>query len=91
MSRGSRIIPVRVKPELLAKIQETIKRRNANTSDAPWTMTDFFLAAVQDKLRHLERARHQRCRRRKASPADMGVRLSADMGVRLSADMGVQN
>jgi hypothetical protein len=69
MSRGSRIIPLRVKPELLARMQQTIERRNAITREAPWSMTDFVLAAVKDKLLHLDRARRQTARRRQAKGA----------------------
>jgi hypothetical protein len=67
MSKGNAIIGVRVKPELLARVQQTIERRNQLTREAPWSMTDFVLAAVHDKLRHLDRARRQTARRRKGA------------------------
>lgn len=67
MRKGSPIIPVRVKPELLARMQQTIAQRNAFTREAPWSMTDFVLSAVQDKLRHLDCARQQTARRRKGA------------------------
>lgn len=70
MSKGSRIIPVRIGGELLAEIQETIERRNQLTREMPWDMSAFVRAAIGDKLRHLRRAAEQARRRRKMASAE---------------------
>lgn len=59
MSRGSRIVKVRVPENLLAWIEETIAGRNQRTRKEPWTMSDFLREAVAEKLKHMSRSRRR--------------------------------
>jgi hypothetical protein len=60
MSKGTPVQTVRISPGTLVLVQDAVARRNANTADEPWTVSDFIRQAVFDKLAHMERSRKRR-------------------------------
>jgi len=56
MSKGSKVVPVRVPPLLLSMMDKTIVRLNKRRKDAPFTRSSFLLTCVLDKFDHLERS-----------------------------------
>lgn len=75
MSKGSRMVGVRLEPWLEARIMETIERNNNFTRGEPWTISTWIRDAMLAKIAHQDRARVQRAkrglaaRRRAARPA----------------------
>jgi hypothetical protein len=67
MSKGSPVVPVRIPAELLAVIDATVSRVNVKTRGEPYTRSSWILAAIRDRLAHMERAKKPR--RRAAGPA----------------------
>ena len=57
MTKGSPIIPIRIQPNLLDQINRAINNANANRRLEPYSRSSWILAAIQDKLAHLARAR----------------------------------
>jgi len=57
MSKGTKIIPVRVSKQIENEINEAIISRNNVTREACWTRSDFIRQAINDKLAHIRRSR----------------------------------
>lgn len=68
MSQGSPMFTFRLSDEMGVSVMNTIRHRNANTSDTPWTFSDFVRKAIQEKLDHMERSRRPRNRIKKEEP-----------------------
>lgn len=64
MSKGSPVIPCRFPADLLAQVDQTIRRSQDTRAGEPWNRTTFILQAVRDKLNHMERSRRPRKRPR---------------------------
>lgn len=62
MSKGSKVIPFRIPSSMEQEVEHAIIMRNRVTKDAPWTRTDFILAAIREKLGHMRRSRLKRGR-----------------------------
>lgn len=59
MSQGSPRVTIRLPQPLLDLIEQTIERRNSNTSLPPWSMSDFIQNAIWEKLDHMKRSRRR--------------------------------
>ena len=57
MSKGNKVIPFRCPRELEQAINSAIASRNHVTKQEPWDRTGFIIAALKDKLAHLERSK----------------------------------
>ncbi len=57
VSAGSKIVPVRIPPELLRRIEIQILQRNIHTAEEPWVMSDFIKISIERNLRKMERSR----------------------------------
>lgn len=55
-SKGSRVVPVRIPQALLEKIDAAVTRSVEGKKGEPWTRSSFIVAAVMDKLAHMERS-----------------------------------
>ena len=64
MSAGTRIYPVRLRPELVELTEETIARRNEWTRDEPWTFSEFIRVALVEKIKKMARSRKPYRRKR---------------------------
>jgi Arc/MetJ-type ribon-helix-helix transcriptional regulator len=63
MSKGNRVIKVRVSPELIALIERQIQQRNYHSREAPWVISDWIRVAMIEKLDKMRRSRRSRDRR----------------------------
>lgn len=66
MSRGSTILTFRINPELHQRMMQALASRNNQPLLEGWTVSDWIKAAIEDKLRHLGRAKKQKAARRQA-------------------------
>lgn len=66
-SKGSKVLQVRVPPDLLAAVELQIQQRNIFTREAPWNISDWIRCAMEEKLKKMERSR--RSRDKSAPPA----------------------
>lgn len=57
MSKGRRILTFRISEEMHGDVIRLVERRNSTTREEPWTMTDFVLRAIAEKIAHVERSR----------------------------------
>jgi Arc/MetJ-type ribon-helix-helix transcriptional regulator len=57
MSKGTKPYTFRLPEDLVAEMEEAIKRRNARSAETPWTWSDFVRTAIAHKLAPLKRAR----------------------------------
>jgi hypothetical protein len=62
MTRGTKITLVRLGPELLAEIEEDLRRRNHYTQAEPWTLSDWIRAAACERLAHGQRGRRRKAK-----------------------------
>jgi hypothetical protein len=69
MSKGSKIVGVRVPPIFLAACEAAIARANRTTKEEPYTMSSWILAAMSRQLQHLSRSEASR-KTRKARRAE---------------------
>jgi hypothetical protein len=60
MSKGSKIVPVRIPEVLIHEIQEAIASADVYRFDQPYTVSEWIRGAVAERLGHLRRARTQR-------------------------------
>lgn len=87
MSKGSPIVPLRIPAELLAAIDADVERSIQCDQHPRSTRTAWILSAVLEVLRHRERAKKSRGRRR-AARLDRELR---DAGAaRLMAEIGLE-
>lgn len=67
MSKGSRIITLRLPPELEARVMETIESNNRHRREEEWTITSWVIDCIREKLRHQSAAQVQREKRQQAA------------------------
>lgn len=60
MSKGSRIVPVRVPRDLEIRIAAAIASANQSTKEEPYTLSEWIRKAVVEKLDHLERSKRKK-------------------------------
>lgn len=60
MSRGTKVIPVRLAQELLDLIDREIEIRARHATVEPWTRSDFIRSAIREKVRHKRASRGER-------------------------------
>ena len=60
MSKGNRIVPVRMDEELFKEVRYELDMRNANSKEAPMTMSDFVRAAIVELIRKRKAGRAPR-------------------------------
>jgi hypothetical protein len=60
MSKGSRIVPVRIPRELEVRILTAIERANHHTKEEPYTLSDWIRKCIEEKLAHLERSNRKK-------------------------------
>lgn len=56
MSKGSRVVPVRMPDELMEEIMAYIVRRNWATMTEPYSLSTFIRKAIREKLDHAKRS-----------------------------------
>jgi hypothetical protein len=59
MSKGSRIVPVRMPPYLYAKLLECIERANRGRKYAPYSVGEWIRQACREKVDHLQRSKRK--------------------------------
>ena len=59
MSKGTKLFAVRIAPDMQARIDETIQRRNLWTRGEDWSFSDFIRVAIEEKIRKMERSRRR--------------------------------
>ena len=60
MSKGSRIVPIRIPAELESRILIAIDVRNKHSSEEPFSMSEWIRKAIMEKLDHLERSKKKK-------------------------------
>lgn len=68
MSAGNPIVKVRIPRELVEEIELAIENRNARVRAEPWTFSEFLRVAIDDKLRHMERSRRPKAKKKELQP-----------------------
>lgn len=69
MSKGSKIVPVRIDDDMYAEMEQAIKARNQRTREEPWKMSAFIRYCVRAELKHMKRGRASGRRNAKARKA----------------------
>lgn len=64
MSKGSPIVTFRLKEDDLEILDETVERNNETRKEELWTRSSWLRAAIEERLRHQERAKNQKWRRK---------------------------
>ena len=57
MSKGSKIVNVRVSDELYGEMLAAMDSRNNHTSEQPWNISDFIRYSIRVKLAHIARSK----------------------------------
>lgn len=57
MSKGSKIVPVRIDEDLLEQMEQAIESRNAATQEEPFNVSDYIRFCIRTKLAHTARSR----------------------------------
>lgn len=57
--KGSRIVPVRLDPELHAALVAEIEATNPRRRDEPFTVSSWIVRAIREKLAHAKRSRRR--------------------------------
>ncbi len=65
MSKGNRIVPVRISDDLYQQMLDAIEGRNNKTQEEPFNVSDFIRYCIRVKLNH--RLRSNRKGRRSSS------------------------
>lgn len=60
MSKGSKIVQVRVPDDLLKRIEEHVSSLQLNARGEPPTVSSYIRKAIEEKLAHRERSRKKR-------------------------------
>lgn len=60
MSKGSRVVPIRVQRDLEIRIAAAIESANQTTKGEPYTLSEWIRKAVVEKLDHLERSKRKK-------------------------------
>lgn len=61
-TRGTRITPLRLKPDLVAQIKAAYAAANLTRREEPYNLTSWIVQAITEKLAKLERGRKPRHR-----------------------------
>lgn len=56
MSMGTPVTTVRIPQDLLNEVKYYLDKRSTNPVVEPWSLTDFIVRALKDKLDHLARS-----------------------------------
>lgn len=71
MSIGSKRITLRIGDAMLSDVRDAVKLRNDNPkATRHWTVTEYVLEAVVNKLNHDRRSNRKSDRRRQELPVD---------------------
>lgn len=62
MSKGNRIVPVRISAEMMSAIEASIESLNVRAGPNHWNVSDWIRQAILDKLAHMQRSRRPRRR-----------------------------
>ena len=81
MSKGSQIVPVRLKKAMFDEVYDEILLHNERSRHAMWSMSDFIRQAIADKLAHIKRGR-------KKAKKQHNVDASAEIEARLHSALG---
>ena len=73
MSKGSPIITVRLPQQTIDRVNNEIARINARRMDSPYTLRTFIVAAVFDKLAHIDRSRSKHSSREQRLEAGLSI------------------
>ncbi len=57
MSKGNKIVPLRIPPDMLAEVEERIARRNDATAAEIWTLSGYIRHCIASDLAHARRSR----------------------------------
>jgi hypothetical protein len=60
MSKGSRIVPVRMTPELHDEMMVQIEMSLKHRKEEPWTVSEFIRTAIAEKLAKMARGRRKK-------------------------------
>jgi hypothetical protein len=60
MSKGSRIIGVRVPKELEVQVEESVKNSKTYRFKGPHTLSSWIIAAIEEKLAHQRRSNRKK-------------------------------
>jgi metal-responsive CopG/Arc/MetJ family transcriptional regulator len=70
MSKGSERVTIRIPDDLLARMRERIRTRNAVTRSTEWEDSEYIRYCIECDLRHAARSRfHSKARRKTPAPA----------------------
>lgn len=67
MSKGSKIVPVRISDDLYQAMESAIDSRNKATQEEPFNVSDFIRYCIRYKLAHTERGRSSARKKSKAA------------------------
>lgn len=57
MSKGSKIVPVRIDDDMFAEMVEAMESRNRQSREEPYKMSAFIRYCIRTKLEHMKRGR----------------------------------
>ena len=67
MSKGTKPVAVRLPKELLSEVVKTVERRNRNSTEGPWSLSDFIRIALVEKITKMHRSRGQKASSKKVA------------------------
>jgi hypothetical protein len=76
MSKGSPIITLRLPPALLTLVRSAIARSEHTRFEGPWDLSSFIVAAIREKLAHMERS--NRPRRKAKQPPESAAMVRCE-------------
>lgn len=65
MSKGSPVVPIRLVPFVLERLDAAIAKNNTTRREEPWNRTTWIVDAILAKLAHQSRAEVQREKKRR--------------------------
>lgn len=57
MSKGSKVVPIRIPDELRKEIELFMMERNEYSREAPLSLSEWIRKACEEKIAHLKRGR----------------------------------
>jgi len=57
MNKGSKRVTIRIGDQLLELVREELDRRSTSAAVEPWTVSDYIIQAVAEKLSKARRSR----------------------------------
>lgn len=73
MSKGSKIVPIRIPEDLLEQILVRIASANVQRSEEPYTMSSWIIKCIRDRLDHNTRSRRKRRRKPPEGIKEKGI------------------